>query len=231
MSSSATSPMARFRVQLARTSTCAPSSGSRRSAPTARTAPRCSPTTMSRALEFARAAGQDVSRIAERARVALWEAGDRAYGLSAWGAAVGFYRDALELWPPDDPESRAPALPLRARWSRCTTRTGAGVPVLEEARDAFSCLGGARGGRRGRGRRSCDAYWFTGSPDLAREHLQSSGLADRRRDRRRARRRSSSARWHGSRCSATTTSGRSGGAGDARDGGGVRARPRSARRR
>ena len=36
------------------------------------------------ALEFARAAGQEVESIAERARVALREAGDRAYTLSAF---------------------------------------------------------------------------------------------------------------------------------------------------
>jgi tetratricopeptide (TPR) repeat protein len=49
------------------------------------------------ALEFARAAGQDVEPITERARVALGEAGDRAYALNAFAAAAGFYRGALEL--------------------------------------------------------------------------------------------------------------------------------------
>ena len=56
------------------------------------------------ALEFARAAGQEVDSIAERARVALREAGDRAYTLSAFAAATGFYRGAVELWPSDSPE-------------------------------------------------------------------------------------------------------------------------------
>jgi class 3 adenylate cyclase/tetratricopeptide (TPR) repeat protein len=56
------------------------------------------------ALEFARAAGQDVESIAERARVALREAGDRAYALNAFVAAAGFYRGAIELSADDHPE-------------------------------------------------------------------------------------------------------------------------------
>jgi class 3 adenylate cyclase/tetratricopeptide (TPR) repeat protein len=55
------------------------------------------------ALEFARAAGQAVDAIAERARTALREAGDRAYALNALGAAAGFYSGAAELWPEDLP--------------------------------------------------------------------------------------------------------------------------------
>jgi class 3 adenylate cyclase/tetratricopeptide (TPR) repeat protein len=56
------------------------------------------------ALEFARAAGQPVEEIAERARPALREAGDRAYTLSAVAAATRFYREALGLTADDDPE-------------------------------------------------------------------------------------------------------------------------------
>jgi class 3 adenylate cyclase/tetratricopeptide (TPR) repeat protein len=56
------------------------------------------------ALDFARAAGQDVGVIAAGARVALREAGDLALSLSAARAATGFYRAALELWPDRDPE-------------------------------------------------------------------------------------------------------------------------------
>ena len=56
------------------------------------------------ALEFARAAGQDWAALAERARVVLREAGDRAYALSAGRSAAAFYKDALALWPQDDPD-------------------------------------------------------------------------------------------------------------------------------
>ena len=123
-----------------------------------------------RALEFARAAGQDVSRTSEQARVALREAGDRAYGLSAWGAASGFYRAALELWPKDDPE-RGRLLFRYGRVIALHESTGAGVSVLEEARDAF-LASGALGEAAEAEVSLVDAYWFTGSPDLAREHLQ-----------------------------------------------------------
>jgi hypothetical protein len=56
-----------------------------------------------KALEFARAAGQEADSIVDRARVALREAGDHAYALSALGAAATFYREAIELSAPDDP--------------------------------------------------------------------------------------------------------------------------------
>ncbi len=56
------------------------------------------------ALQFARAAGRDLADLPERARQALLEAGDRALALSAYAAAVRFYREALASWPEDDPE-------------------------------------------------------------------------------------------------------------------------------
>ena len=56
------------------------------------------------ALEFARAAGQPIDEIAERARVALREAGDRASALNALAAAARFYGEALDLTAADDPE-------------------------------------------------------------------------------------------------------------------------------
>jgi tetratricopeptide (TPR) repeat protein len=57
-----------------------------------------------RALEYARAAGQDVAALEEPARLALREAGDRAAALNAFAQANRFYGAALELWPADDPE-------------------------------------------------------------------------------------------------------------------------------
>jgi len=56
-----------------------------------------------RALEFARAAGQEIDFISERALVALRDAGDRSHTLSAFKAAGDFYREALELVGDDDP--------------------------------------------------------------------------------------------------------------------------------
>ena len=54
------------------------------------------------ALDYARAAGQDVAELAAPARHALREAGDRALRLHAHRAAARFYSAALELSAPDD---------------------------------------------------------------------------------------------------------------------------------
>jgi tetratricopeptide (TPR) repeat protein len=57
-----------------------------------------------RALEFARASGQEVESVSERALVALREAGDRAHALSVFKAGSEFYREALALQAHDHPE-------------------------------------------------------------------------------------------------------------------------------
>ena len=59
------------------------------------------------ALELARNAGRDTAEIAERARFALREAGDRAVALNAFRPAMQFYSAALDLWPEADREDRA----------------------------------------------------------------------------------------------------------------------------
>ena len=51
------------------------------------------------ALELARSAGQETSELAERARLALGEAGDRALALNAFAPAMQFYSAALGLTP------------------------------------------------------------------------------------------------------------------------------------
>ena len=56
------------------------------------------------ALELTRAAGGETAELGERARLALRDAGDRATTLHALPAAARFYRQALALWPADDPE-------------------------------------------------------------------------------------------------------------------------------
>jgi class 3 adenylate cyclase/tetratricopeptide (TPR) repeat protein len=58
----------------------------------------------SQALELARAAGQDTDELIARARVALQDAGDRAYSLGSITAATELYEDARALWPEDSPE-------------------------------------------------------------------------------------------------------------------------------
>jgi class 3 adenylate cyclase/tetratricopeptide (TPR) repeat protein len=56
------------------------------------------------ALEYARAAGLDVSELGARARVALRDAGRRAVALNAFANASRFFEAAAELTPEDDPE-------------------------------------------------------------------------------------------------------------------------------
>ena len=64
------------------------------------------------ALQLARAANQDTTAMAPRARTALQAAGDHAFALNALASAAGFYRTALELWPQDESEQRARLLRL-----------------------------------------------------------------------------------------------------------------------
>jgi class 3 adenylate cyclase/tetratricopeptide (TPR) repeat protein len=122
------------------------------------------------ALEFARAAGQDVGSLADRARLALREAGDRAYGLSAWGAAVRFYREALELWPENDADRGM----LLFRYGQAVSlhdAGGAGGVILEEARDVLLVSGAPEQAAMAEVA-LVDAHWFSGAPERARRHLQ-----------------------------------------------------------
>jgi class 3 adenylate cyclase len=87
---------------------------------------------------LARATGTESAQLAERARLALRDAGDRALALHGFPAAARLYERALELWPPDDPER--PWLLFRLGRSVYSART-AGADVLTEARDALLAAG------------------------------------------------------------------------------------------
>ncbi len=90
------------------------------------------------ALELTRAAGGDTTPVETPARIALREAGRRAYGLSALESSAAFYSRALELWPEDDAEYPRLLLELgRAlSWLRAE-----GEPELQEAADRFLAAG------------------------------------------------------------------------------------------
>jgi tetratricopeptide (TPR) repeat protein len=122
------------------------------------------------ALELARAAGRDAGDLAERARLALRGAGDRAFALNAYDAAEVYYEEALALWPLDDDERpdllfrRAHALHLAGDERR--------EPALEEARDALI----AAGNRETAGESAAflaRAAWHRGGRDEAFSHLAS----------------------------------------------------------
>ena len=90
----------------------------------------------SSALEFARAAGGNGgAELAERARLALREAGNRAFSLNSFLAAERYYGQALELWPAEHAE-RAELLFRRAH-ALYFTGDDRREAALEEARDAL----------------------------------------------------------------------------------------------
>jgi class 3 adenylate cyclase/tetratricopeptide (TPR) repeat protein len=90
------------------------------------------------ALELARASGGDEVRIAEGARVAFRDAGERASRLGAFAAAVHFYRQSLELWPADNPGR--PSL-LMALANNCYWAEERGREEATAARDALIAIG------------------------------------------------------------------------------------------
>ncbi|MGH3117854.1 MAG: AAA family ATPase [Gaiellales bacterium] len=92
------------------------------------------------ALELARASGVESAELAERARLALRESGDRAMRLGAYLGAKRFYGAALDLWPADDPDR--PALLLKYARILMQTEVGGGTgDVLTEARDSLVATG------------------------------------------------------------------------------------------
>jgi DNA-binding SARP family transcriptional activator len=91
-----------------------------------------------RALALASAAGQHPGDLAERARLALRDAGDRVTGLGAHVTAARYYTEALALWPVDDPE-RAD-LEFRAGEAHCRGE-GTGGDLLAKARDGLMAAG------------------------------------------------------------------------------------------
>jgi class 3 adenylate cyclase/tetratricopeptide (TPR) repeat protein len=91
------------------------------------------------ALELARAAGAESVALAEQARLALREAGDRASRLGALPAAERFYNVALDLWPEDDLDR--PSLLLMLGRVLSQTEISGREEVLTEARDGLLAAG------------------------------------------------------------------------------------------
>ena len=98
------------------------------------------------ALELTRAAGGDAAALEAPARIALREAGNRAYALSALECSARFHARALELWPEDDPEY--PRL-LLERGRALAWLRAEGVPGAAGGCRSVPRRGRDRGGRRG----------------------------------------------------------------------------------
>jgi tetratricopeptide (TPR) repeat protein len=120
------------------------------------------------ALEYARAAGQDTVLLADRARLALREAGDRALDLNASTAAARWYAAALELWPPGD--SERPRLLFRLGRARYYADE-AGGDVLAEARDQLLAIGDSETAAEAEALLGHLA-WSQGHSERASEHLR-----------------------------------------------------------
>jgi DNA-binding SARP family transcriptional activator/class 3 adenylate cyclase len=91
-----------------------------------------------RALAFARAAAQPSDALAERARLALRDAGDRVTALGVHATATRYYARALELWPQQDAERSE--LEFRAGRARYHSE-GTGEELLARARDGLLAAG------------------------------------------------------------------------------------------
>ena len=103
-----------------------------------RTGPSCWPTTGRPPFSTPRPTGQDTTALAERARLALREAGDRALELNAFAAAARWYAAALELWPAGRPGAAAAAAPAGTGPMHGEQ---AGGELLAEARDGLLAIG------------------------------------------------------------------------------------------
>jgi class 3 adenylate cyclase/tetratricopeptide (TPR) repeat protein len=119
------------------------------------------------ALELAQATGHASPELAERARLALREAGDRAASLSALEAAARFYSEALALWPENDRER--PDLLLR--YGRVLHPHGRGDDVLASAAEELLDAGDREGAAEAETLLG-DMLWLQGRHGEAFEHLE-----------------------------------------------------------
>ena len=118
------------------------------------------------ALELTRAAGGDTAPIEVPARLALREAGNRAYALSALESAARSYTWALELWPKDDPAYSRLLLALgQVRFSM----SNEGEEELQEAADRLLAAGDVEGAAEAEWLLG-NVYWVRGAQQDARRH-------------------------------------------------------------
>ena len=122
------------------------------------------------ALELARAAGRDGAELADRARFALREAGDRGFALNAFASAGRYYDEALELWP-------TPTLSDRifcsgARRSLHVAGDERRQEALEEARDTLLEAENLEGAAEAEAFLA-EGAWYGGRRDEADAHISS----------------------------------------------------------
>jgi hypothetical protein len=119
------------------------------------------------ALELTTATGGSNAAFSDAAGAALADAGDRALALNANGAAVRFFRAALELLPAGDARRNR----LELRLARTLFYLGdTDTALLEQARDHLLAAGDPEGAADAE-KTMCEHYWLAGDRDVAFEHL------------------------------------------------------------
>ena len=105
--------------------------------------------------------------LAERARLALRAAGDRAFAVASYASAAHFYGAALELWPDDDP-SRGWLL-VHAGHARHAA-DGTGINLLEQGFEEL-CSGGNDEDAAEAAVELARRFWFVGERDAAYTYI------------------------------------------------------------
>jgi class 3 adenylate cyclase len=121
------------------------------------------------ALELAEAAGLPTADLAEPARLALKEAGDRAFALNAFAAAERSYDGALALWPDTDPDR--PALMFRYAHALTRLEDDRREEALEHARAALVTAGNEELAGEADALLA-EVWWHRGDRDRSLQHLE-----------------------------------------------------------
>ncbi len=121
------------------------------------------------ALDYARALGEDPGALAEQGRIALREAGARAFALNAFAAAARYYELAVEAWPHDSPDRPSLLFDL------ARTYHASGHEKQQSSLD--DALDAAHAGRRLDLAAEADAllaelWWFRADAARSSEHLE-----------------------------------------------------------
>jgi class 3 adenylate cyclase/tetratricopeptide (TPR) repeat protein len=123
------------------------------------------------ALELAEATGRSTAALADAARFAFRDAGERAAALSVADGARKFFDAALKLWPHDDPER--PYLLMRLAAPLGGVEVTRDHELLEEAAAALTRAGDDVGAAEAE-RLLARSYWLQGLAEQAAEHSRRS---------------------------------------------------------
>ena len=119
------------------------------------------------ALEFARAAGLDLTDVADAARAALREAAERAASLGSYRQSIRLYDAALELWPED--ESDRVIVLLRREHAFYEQGEFPDLDVLDAVGDALATSGRSELAAEA-AMLAAKTAWATGKGNVAEQH-------------------------------------------------------------